>query len=450
MFGSSRDDLRRIGTPARQNDRMAAFVGIDVGTSAAKAILIEESGRIVAQASAEYPLSTPRPGWSEQDPEHWWTAVQACLAEIVTGSVDGIGLTGQMHGAVFLDEGMKVIRPAILWNDQRTAEECAQIDAAVGVDRYREITCNPPMTGLQLPKVLWLRKHEPEAFRRVRHVLLPKDYIRFRLTGTLATDVSDASGTGAFDVPNRRWSQEILSALDVDPSWFPPSFESDERTGLTADGVPVVAGAGDQAAAAMGTGAVRPGIVSISLGTSGVVFGCVEKPTADRNGVTNTFCHANRGWHAMGVMLSCGGALRWYRDVFRPGWSYDAIAAEAETVAPGAEGLVFAPYLSGERCPINDPSLTASFTGATLAHGPAHFSRAVFEGVTRGLAGCYEALAAVGVRADEIRLTGGGAKSAFWRGLLEEALGRPCAPVEIDEGPAYGAACLARTSLLHG
>ncbi|MCX7800418.1 MAG: xylulokinase [Fimbriimonadales bacterium] len=427
---------------------MARLLGIDVGTSGTKAVLIDETGAVLAQASAEYPISTPRPLWSEQDPEDWWRGVESCLRQIGQPDVDAVGLSGQMHGSVFLDERDRVIRPAILWNDQRTAEECADIDRIVGRDRVREITGNPPVTGFQAPKILWLRKHEPEAFQRVRSILLPKDYVRFRLTGEKFTEVSDASGVGLFDVPGRRWSDEMLAALDLDPSLFPPAVESYEAPsktlagGCLSAGIPVAGGGGDQAAGAVGTGAVAPGVVSASLGTSGVVFSALAEPNRDPDGTAQMFCHANGAWHAMGVVLSCGGALRWYRDTLGAGASYDDLAREAAEAPPGAEGATFLPYLTGERCPYQDPLAKAAFAGLTLAHSRRHLSRAVFEGVSFALLDCMNLLRKLGAEADEVRVTGGGAKSAFWLGLLADLFQRPCVTLEHDEGPAYGAAIL--------
>jgi len=422
---------------------MARLIGIDIGTSGCKALLIDGNGKVLKQASAEYPISTPRPLWSEQNPEDWWNGVQKCLDEIDESRPDAIGITGQMHGSVFLDAEDKVVRPAILWNDQRTAAECAEMDESVGKERLRAITCNPPLTGFQAPKILWLRKNEPENFAKVQSLLLPKDYIRFKLTGVKMTEVSDASGTGLLDVPKRRWSDEVLERLGLDRSLLPAVVESYAVTATTAEGVPVVAGGGDQAAGAVGTGAVVPGVVSVSLGTSGVVFTSLEKPEYDKSGSAHTFCHANGAWHAMGVMLSCGGALRWYRDTFCNGMNYDQIAAEAETVEPGCAGITFLPYLTGERCPHNDPLAKAGFNGASLAHERRHFSRAVFEAVSFGLLDCMDLLRGLGSDADEVRVTGGGAKSRFWLQLLADLLKRPCVTLECDEGPAYGAALLA-------
>lgn len=421
---------------------MATLLGIDVGTSGCKAVLVDETGSLLGQASAEYPLHVPKPLWSEQAPEDWWEGVQRCMMSLGATRPDAIGLTGQMHGSVFLDEDDRVIRPAILWNDQRTWAECEEIDRVVGPEAVRRITCNPPLTGFQLPKLLWLRNHEPDNYRRVKSLLLPKDYVRFKLTGVKATEVSDASGTGILDVPNRRWSQEMLSALSIEASILPEVFESPQVTGRTADGIPVVGGGGDQAAGAVGTGAVEPGIVSVSLGTSGVVFTALNQPNADPSGSAHTFCHANGKWHAMGVMLSCGGALRWYRDTLG-GRSYDDLAAEAEQIDPGCDGLTFLPYLTGERCPHNDPFAKATFAGATLRHGKPHFSRAVFEGVSFGLLDGMRLLEGLGATATDLRVTGGGAKSKFWVQLLADMFQSGCSTLRVDEGPAFGAAVLA-------
>lgn len=422
---------------------MARLLGIDVGTSGVKALSIDERGHLLAKASAPLELSVPRPLWSEQNPDDWWTAVQKCLAALPEDVPDAVGLTGQMHGATFLDDARQVIRPAILWNDQRTAEECLEIDRLVGPGRLRAITGNPPLTGFQLPKILWLRRHEPEAFARVRHVVLPKDFVRERLTGVLATDVADASGVGALDLAERHWSGEVLDAVGLSADLFPRIFESDQITGTTPTGVPVVAGAGDQAAAAVGTGVVTPGVVTISVGTSGVVAAAVPAPQPDPAGAVHVFGHANRGYFAMGVMLSCGGAVRWLRDTLYAGEEYPVIDAEADSVPPGCDGLTFLPYLSGERCPHLDPDARAAWVGMTLAHGRGHLARAVLEGASFGLRDCYDRLTALGADAAQVRVNGGGAHSPLWRQLLADVLQRPVVTLEVDEGPAFGAALLA-------
>ncbi len=432
---------------------MAKLLGIDVGTSGCKVLLIDETGAVIKQASAEYPLSVPQAMWSEQDPEDWWTGVQACLAEIGEPNPTAIGVTGQMHGAVFLDDQDQVIRPAILWNDQRTAAECGEIDATVGAERVRAITCNPPLTGFTAPKILWVKNHEPANFSRIRSVLLPKDYIRFRLSGVKATEVSDASGVGLLDVPTRNWSPEMLEKLGIDSAWLPPVSESDTVTahtkgsGSLAAGIPICGGGGDQAAGAVGTGAVKPGVISVSLGTSGVVFTAIDRPEFDPGGAAHTFCHANHGWHAMGVMLSCGGALRWYRDTICSTSSYDEISSEAALAPVGAGSVTFLPYLTGERTPHNDPNARAAFGGLTLGHNRANLSRAVFEGISFGLLDGMNLLRGLGATSSEIRLTSGGAKSAFWSQMLSDMFLMPCVTLTSDEGPAMGAAILAGVSV---
>ena len=428
---------------------VAKLLGIDIGTSGCKVILIDEKGNLLKQASAEYPLITPQPMWTEQNPEDWWNGVSKCLAEINEPNVDAIGVTGQMHGSVFLDAKDEVIRPALLWNDQRTVEECKEIERVIGRDHLMQITCNPALTGFQLPKILWLRNHEPENFNRLRSVLLPKDYIRMKLTGEKATEVSDASGTGILNVPKRDWSASMMEQLDLAPNIFPKVFESDEVTGTTnnapnlANGIPVVGGGGDQAAAAVGTGAVNVGTISVSLGTSGVVFTSINHPSYDSKGAAHTFCHANRAWHAMGVMLSCGGALRWVRDVFCPGQSYDDIAKSASQSIPGSNGVTFLPYLAGERCPHNDPHAKAAFSGMTLSTSKDDICRSVFEGITFGLLDGFDLLRSLGASAESINVTSGGSKSDFWVQMIADCFRVPCNRLTIDEGPAFGAAILA-------
>ena len=421
---------------------MATLLGLDIGTTGAKATLIDESGRILKTSHSDYPLSTPRPGWAEQNPEDWWQAVRECIAEIGE-KPDAIGLTGQMHGSVFLDSQDEVVRPALLWCDQRTVEECQEIDRLCGVEFVRETTCNPPIPGFQLPKILWLRRHEPECFARTKTVLLPKDYIVMRLTGEKSTDVSDASGVGAFDVRRREWSEELIGRVGLDRSLFPDSHESTKIIGYTREGVPVVAGAGDQAAGAVGVGAVEPGIVSISLGTSGVAFGSVSAPVPDPTGSAHVFCHANGRWHAMGVMLSCGGAVRWARDTFFPGSTYDEMTRMASETVTGCDGLSFLPYLSGERCPVIDANARGTLAGLSLSHSSAHIARAIFEGATFGLIDCLAALGRLGCDAETIRVTGGGSVSQFWVQMIADVSGKTCVTMCADEGPPFGAAILA-------
>jgi xylulokinase len=407
-----------------------ALVGLDVGTSAVKALAVSAAGEVLARAEHGYPVSTPRPGWSEQDPEDWWQAAQAALAELRVAP-SAVGFSGQMHGLVALDARRRVVRPAILWNDQRTAAECAEIEAAVGRERLVELTGNRALTGFTAPKLLWLRRHEPEAYARVRHVLLPKDYVRLRLEDALAIDAADASGTLLFDVAARAWSAELLDALGLPAEWLPPAAESTE-----------VGGAGDQAAGALGVGVDRPGPLSVVLGTSGVVFGVLERYAADPQARLHTFCHALPGtWHAMGVMLSAAGSLGWLRAVV--GGEFATLVDEASAWPAGSEGLLFQPYLTGERTPHADPHARAAFTGLTVRHDRGALARAVLEGVAYGLRDSLELLRAVGVEADRGRLSGGGGRSALWAEIVATVLGLPLERTAVDEGAAYGAALLA-------
>ena len=409
---------------------MTALVGIDVGTSGVKALALSETGEILARAEREYPLSTPQPGWAEQDPEDWYRATEAALADLGVEPTS-IGWSGQMHGLVVLDERGEVIRPAILWNDQRTAAECTEIEERIGLDRLIELTGNRALTGFTAPKLLWLRRHEPDAFSRIRHVLLPKDYVRFRRTGAHAIDVADASGTLLFDVANRRWSDDVLDALELPREWLPPVHESTE-----------IAGAGDQAAGALGVGIAGPGPLSVVLGTSGVVFAALEAYRPEPEARLHTFCHAVPGtWHAMGVMLSAAGSLQWLRNALgRP--SYDDLLADAAGWKPGSEGLLFQPYLQGERTPHADPDARGAFVGLTLRHDRGALVRAVLEGVAYGLRDSLQLLEAVGVDARVGRVSGGGARSELWLRILASVLGLPLERTEAEEGAAYGAALL--------
>ncbi len=453
---------------------MAYLLGIDVGTSGTKALVISEEGVPLGSATADYPLSTPQPGWAEQDPADWWRATAVAIrgacerAGIAPEAISGIGLSGQMHGSVFLDDAHQVIRPAILWCDQRTAAQCERITERVGRDHLVRITCNQVLTGFTAPKIVWLQENEPEAYARVRKVLLPKDYIRFRLTGEFATEVSDASGTSLFDVPRRCWSGEILDALGIPESWMPRVYESPEisgrihataaaETGLK-EGTPVVGGGGDQAAGAVGSGIVSPGAVSISLGTSGVVFAYADEPATDPELRTHTFCHAVPGkWHVMGVMLSAGGSLRWYRDHLAQHEvevatrlevdPYELICAEAARAPLGSEGLLFLPYLTGERTPYPDPHARGVFFGLSLRHDRRHMARAVIEGVSFGLRDSFEILKAMGVPIGQVRVSGGGARSAIWREVLAATLNTPLFQATTEEGAAFGAALLAGVGL---
>jgi xylulokinase len=422
------------------------LVGLDVGTTGVKALALSPDGDVLARAEEPYGLSTPRPGWAEQDPEDWWRAAERALTRL-GGRPTSIGLSGQMHGLVVLDDRDRVLRPAILWNDQRTESECAEIEERVGLARLIQLTGNRALTGFTAPKLLWLRRHEAAVYGRIARVLLPKDYVRLRLTGVHATDVADASGTLLFDVAGRRWSEEMLGALELDPAWLPRALESPEVSGTTAAGTPVAAGAGDQAAAALGVGVDRPGPVSLVLGTSGVVFAALPAFAADREARVHAFCHAVPGsWHAMGVMLSAGGSLRWLRDTLGTGPGYDELIAAAEGWPPGTEGLAFLPYLMGERTPHADPHARAAFAGLTLRHDLGALVRAVLEGVAYGLRDSLELLRGLGVDSHGGHVSGGGARSDLWVRILSSVLGLPIRRAATDEGSAYGAALLGGVS----
>ena len=411
---------------------MTALVGLDVGTTGVKALAVSPAGEVLARAKEEYPLSTPQPGWAEQDPEEWWRAAQAAL-EGLGGEPAGVGLSGQMHGLVCLDGADRVLRPAILWNDQRTAAECEEIEERIGLERLIRLTGNRALTGFTAPKLLWVRRHEPEIYARIRHVLLPKDYVRLRLSGERAIDVADASGTLLFDVANRRWSDEVLDALELPGEWLPPVYESAE-----------IAGAGDQPAAAVGVGIDRVGPVSVVLGTSGVVLAVLPEYAAEPQARVHVFCHAVPGsWEAMGVMLSAAGSLRWFRDALAPDVAYGELVAEAERSPAGAEGLTFLPYLQGERTPHADPSARGVFEGLTLGHDRGGLVRAVLEGVAYGLRDSLELLRGLGVRPTAGRASGGGARSRLWLRIVASTLGLPLELTAVEEGSAYGAALLA-------
>ncbi len=444
---------------------MSYYIGVDASTTATKALLMDAGGQVLAVASSEYGYDTPRPLWAEQQPDLWWQATAASIRRVLAAAgvdpagVAGVGLTGQMHGLVLLDAAGGVLRPAILWNDQRTAAECDQIRALLGRERFIDITGNDALAGFTAPKILWVKNHEPELFARVRHILLPKDYVRFKLTGGYALDKADGAGTVLFDLRRRDWSPEVVAALGIDPAWLPPTFEGTAVTGQVTPeaaaatglrpGTPVVAGGGDQAAAAVGTGAVVEGVVSLSLGTSGVVFAAVDRPIVEPEGRLHAFCHAVPGkWHLMGVMLSAAGSLRWYRDTLAPGVDFDALLAPAADVAPGSEGLLFLPYLTGERTPYPDPLARGAFVGLTVRHTRAHLTRAVLEGVALGLRDSFELMKAAGLAGiSQVRVTGGGARSALWRQILADVLDAELVTVGGGEGAAYGAALLAATGL---
>jgi xylulokinase len=422
---------------------VSALVGIDVGTTGVKAVAISPEGEVLARAERGYPLSTPRPGWSEQDPEDWWRATEAALAELDVGEIAGIGFSGQMHGLVVLDDAGRALRPAILWNDQRTAAECAEIEERVGLERLIALTGNRALTGFTAPKLLWLRHNEPETYSRIRHVLLPKDYVRLRLTGERAIDAADASGTLLLDVANRRWSEEVLEALELPREWLPRVLESPDVAGETTAGIPVAAGAGDQPAAALGVGIDGPGPLSVVLGTSGVVLAALPAYRADPEARVHAFCHAvPGGWQAMGVMLSAAGSLQWLHDVAAPDVPFDALLAEAARWEPGADGLVFLPYLAGERTPHADPDARGAFAGLELRHDRGALVRAVLEGVAFGLRDSLELLRLLGVDADRGRASGGGARGRLWLSIVASALGLPLELTAVEEGSAFGAALL--------
>jgi xylulokinase len=385
---------------------------------------------VLARVEREYPLSTPQPGWAEQDPEDWWQASQSALAELGWSEGDPLGYSGQMHGLVALDADDAVLRSAILWNDQRTATECAEIEERVGLSRLIELTGNRALTGFTAPKLLWLRRHEPDVYARIAHVLLPKDYVRFRLTGERAIDAADASGTLLFDVARRRWSSEMLELLELPLAWLPDAHESTE-----------IGGAGDQAAGALGVGIDRPGRLSVVLGTSGVVFAALPAFAADPQARVHAFCHAVPDtWHAMGVMLSAAGSFRWLRDVLGAG--YEELLADAAESPPGAEGVLFAPYLAGERTPHADPDARGAFTGLALHHERGVLVRAALEGVAFGLRDSLELLAELGVEPTAARVSGGGARSELWLRIVASVLGLPLERTAVEEGAAFGAALL--------
>jgi xylulokinase len=439
----------------------AHVLGIDVSTTATKAVLIDETGAVAGIGIAEYGYEVPRPLWSEQDPALWWDGVVASVGSVLASTavrpdaIAAIGLTGQMHGAVLLDSRGTVLRPAILWNDQRTAAECDAIRAAVGFERLIEITGNDALTGFTAPKLVWVRDHEPDVWRRIAHVLLPKDYIRYRLTGEFALDKADGSGTILFDLARRNWSMEVLDDLRIDPSWMPPTHEGPDVTGIISGeaaaatglsaGTPVVAGGGDQAANAVGVGAVAERTIALSLGTSGVIFATTDSAVHDPSGRVHAFCHAVPGrWHMMSVMLSAAGSLRWFRDALAPGEEFADLVATAAEVPAGSGGLWFLPYLTGERSPHADPLARGAFIGLTVGHDRRHLARAVLEGVAFGLRDGLDLMRGAGVPAPaQIRVSGGGTASPLWRQILADVLGAEIATVNTTEGAAYGAGLLA-------
>ena len=449
---------------------MSYLIGIDIGTTGAKTLLIDAAGRVLESATVEYPMYTPRPLWAEQDPEDWWQATIESIQQVLARSgisadeIAGLGLTGQMHGMVMLDADGQVLRRCIMWNDQRTGAECEWIMRTVGRERFLELTLNPSLPGFTAPKIIWTREHEPEVYARAAKVLLPKDYIRYRLTGVYATEVSDASGTVLLDVSRREWSREVLETLDIPYEWMPDCFESPEvsgritpgaaeLTGLPA-GLPVVGGGGDQAAGGVGNGVVAPGLVSVTLGTSGVVFAYTEQPRRDPEGRLHTFCHAvPNKWHVMGVTLAAGGSFRWFRDALGQMEThvgllsgvdpYQILTAEAAEAPAGCEGLIYLPYLSGERTPYPDPNARGTFFGLTLRHDKRHMIRAVLEGVAYSLRDSLELFREIGVPIEQVRASGGGARSPMWRQILADVFGTELVTINITEGAPYGAALLA-------
>ncbi len=438
---------------------MSHYLGIDASTTATKALLMDEAGTVVAVGRSEYGFETPRPLWSEQSPMLWWDGTRSAIhhalgeAGVAASDVAAVGLTGQMHGLVLLDEAGDVLRPAILWNDQRTQAECDEIRERVGRRRLIDTTGNDALTGFTAPKLLWVRNHEPDVFARVAHVLLPKDYVRYRLTGGPAVDRAGGSGTLLFDLAARDWSPDVVAALGIPPAVLPPTFEGTAVTGeVTAEaaaatglaaGTPVVAGGGDQAANAVGVGAVAPGVVAMSIGTSGVVFAPADRPVVEPEGRLHAFCHAVPGlWHLMGVMLSAAGSYRWFKDTLAPDHGFAALDDAAAAVIPGANGLVFLPYLTGERTPHPDPTARGAFVGLTVRHGLGHLGRAVMEGVAFGLRDMVE-LMADAIELGETRVSGGGAASGVWLQVIADVLDRPIRVVGTAESAAHGAAILA-------
>jgi xylulokinase len=422
-----------------------ALIGIDVGTSSTKGIAIDpESGTVLATAEHEYPASSPHAGWMEQQPEVWLEAAQDVLARLraETSETLGIGFSGQMHGLVCLDADGAVIRPAILWNDQRSAPQCAILESGGGLERLLRLTGNRALPGFTAPKLLWMRENEPDAYERIRRICLPKDYVRDQLVGTHRMDVADASGTLLLDVGARLWSSELLSWLDIPPWWLPEVAESTDSVG-TLDGVPVAAGAGDQAAAAVGAGITGPGPLSVVLGTSGVVLAATNDYLPDREGRVHAFCHAVPDrWMVMGVMLSAAGSLAWYHDTLLPDIPYETMLGEAEQIAPGSEGLTFLPYLAGERTPYADPDARGAFCGLSVTHGRGALTRAVLEGVAFALRDCLDTVHEVGAAAVRGRVSGGGSRSRLWLQIVASALEIPLETMATDQGSAFGAALL--------
>ena len=440
---------------------MPYLMGLDISTTGAKALIINDTGAVVAVANTPQPISQPQPLWSEQDPADWWdgmaTSIRAALAEagLRGEDISAIGLTGQMHGLVLLDENGDVLRPAILWNDQRTQAQCDFMTDTIGGERLIELTGNQALTGFTAPKILWVRDHEPEIYARARQALLPKDYIRYKLSDAYATDLAGAAGTSLLNVAERAWSDEVLEALELPHEWMPPVHEGTQITStVSADGAaltglragtPIVGGGGDQAAGAVGMGCVKPEIIGVTVGTSGVVFAPLAGYAFEPEGRLHAFCHAVPDtWHFMGVMLSAAGSLEWYKNTFAPELDYDALLTEAASAPAGSEGLFFLPYLTGERTPHPDPLARGAFIGMTSRHDRGHMTRAVLEGVAFGLKDSFTLIDQVGLpEAFEVRISGGGAKSPVWQGIIADVLDAPLVNINTTEGGAFGAAILA-------
>lgn len=437
------------------------FLGIDVSTTSSKALLINEKGEIVGVASSPHTLQSPKPLWSEQDPREWWDATSKSIQDVIlkagidNASIGAVGLTGQMHGLVLLDEAGQVLRPAILWNDQRTQAQCDEIHRKIGKENFIKTTGNVSLTGFTASKILWVKENEPEVYKKIRHILLPKDYIRYRLSGGFAMDKAGGSGTVLFDLKSRDWSTSLVRALEINPDWLPPTFEGPEFTGIVTkeaaektglkEGTPIAAGGGDQAAQAVGMGAVESGIIGLTVGTSGVVFAPTPSGLIEPEGRLHAFCHAVPGlWHFMGVMLSAAGSLQWYRDKLAPELDFDTLVQEAESAPVGCEGLQFLPYLSGERTPHPDPLARAGWIGLSVRHERAHMTRALLEGVSYAFKDIFSLIQSSGLEEiKEVRVSGGGMKNQIWREIMASVLNTELVTVNTTEGAAFGAALLA-------
>lgn len=440
---------------------MAHFLGLDISTTSSKALLIDQKGQDLGISSNSHSLSTPKPLWSEQDPEQWWEAVAQSIRDVLdqtgisSSSIEAVGLTGQMHGLVILNENGNVLRPAILWNDQRCQSQCDEIHRRIGKERFIQISGNVALTGFTAPKILWVAENEPEVYAQAKHVLLPKDFIRYKLTGNFAMDKADGSGTVLFDLKARNWSDDLLKELGIPRVWMPLTFEGTEVTGCVSktaaeltglkQGTPVVAGGGDQEAGAVGVGAVDPSVIGLTVGTSGVIFATTSEPLIESEGRLHAFCHAVPVlWHFMGVMLSAAGSLQWYRDALAPHLSFDELLREAENVPAGSEGLIFLPYLSGERTPYPDPMARGVFHGLTLRHTRGHITRSILEGVAFGLKDIFNLIKGSGLKqTNQARISGGGTQSPLWCQIIADTLESELVTVNTTESGAFGAALLA-------